>query len=73
MQIEKIHSFLTRPAKSLNPQPPIRGASVASNTKLFDMLSGVFDKSQSECTIDVSFNSVDGKQENLRAARVGPT
>jgi hypothetical protein len=64
MKIEKIHSFLTYPSKKEEKKPSIRGATVASGNKLYDMLSAVFDKSDAECAIDISFNPDDGEQKN---------
>lgn len=64
MAIQKAHSFLTHPAKARETKPIIRGAAVPAGNPLYDMLSDVLAKSSTECNIDISFNAIDGKQEN---------
>ena len=65
MAISALHSFLVQPAKGEATQPSIGGASLEKSGRLFSMLSGVYEKSESECGIDISFNhNSDGTQQN---------
>jgi hypothetical protein len=65
MAIEAIHSFLVYPSKNVDKQPDIGGTTVALSGKLFDMLSDVYAKSESECRIDIAFTpAANGKQQN---------
>jgi hypothetical protein len=63
MSITALHSFLVAPAKGVDPQPAIRGVLVKQEGRLFDMLKSVYDKSDTECNIDISFNSDDQTNE----------
>lgn len=63
--IEAIHSFLVHPAKHLEQQPEISGTDIPLEGSLFDMLMGVFDRSQSECEIEIVFRPDNkGQQQN---------
>ena len=65
MPIEHIHSFLVHPSKAAQEQPRIGGTSVGLEGRLFDMLAGVYQKSEKECNIDISFNANErGEQQN---------
>ncbi|HEX7047423.1 MAG TPA: hypothetical protein VF275_07615 [Gammaproteobacteria bacterium] len=65
MPIEHIHSFLVHPSKAAEEQPRIGGTSVGLAGRLFDMLAGVYQKSEKECNIDISFNANErGEQQN---------
>lgn len=57
MPIQHIHSFLVHPAKNEDEQPEISGAEIARHGKLYDMLSGVFDRSPQECDIEIAFRA----------------
>ena len=65
MGLKTIHCFLVQPSKGEETQPTIGGAAVPKKGPLFGMLKGVFDKAESECRIDISFNhNPAGKQQN---------
>lgn len=67
MNITRIFSFLVHPAKALadEDRPPIGGARIPKTGKLFRMLKAMFDRSNSDCIIDVAFNlAADGSQDN---------
>lgn len=64
MPIQAIHSFLVTPSKQAANPPKIGGAKLPLKGKLYDMLAGVYDKSETECRIDIAFNHTDGKQQN---------
>lgn len=65
MNIVKIFSFLVYPAKGLDEQPAIGGTDVPLSGNLFRMLSEMFEKSDRECKIEISFEpSAQGEQRN---------
>ena len=55
MKIDKIISFLTYPGKHANDQPSISGAVIPKKGKLYNMLSTIFDNSDSDCNIPIVF------------------
>lgn len=59
MEILKVHSYLTRPAKALTDQPGISGSIVETDTKLHEMLSGIAMKASTECDIEIAFVTED--------------
>lgn len=65
MAITSLRSFLVYPAKHAEHQPQIAGATIALTGRLFEMLKGVYEKSDAECNIEISFNANDdGQQHN---------
>lgn len=65
MGITHIFSFLVHPAKGVEEQPDIRGTTVPLRGNLYRMLSALFDKSGSDCNIEISFSPApDGRQQN---------
>lgn len=65
MAITHIHTYLVHPGKGAENPPDIGGATVPLTGKLFDLLNGVYEKSDRECDIDISFNrSAAGTQQN---------
>ncbi|MDO6421551.1 hypothetical protein [Saccharophagus degradans] len=64
MKIDKIISFLTYPGKHAEEQPEISGATIPKEGKLFNMLSGLFDSSESDCNIPIIFLTEDDSQNN---------
>jgi hypothetical protein len=64
MAIEAIHSYLVTPSKHTEECPEIGGTELLLSGRLFQMLAGVYDKSESECRIEIAFTPTDGKQQN---------
>ncbi len=67
MAITAIHSYLVNPSKSESEdeQPDIGGTNVKLEGRLYDMLRGVYEKADTECTIDIAFgHDADGNQNN---------
>lgn len=65
MALTTIHSYLVRPSKGIDKQPKIGGAEVTGPGQLFDVLSDIYEKSSTECNIDIAFtHNSDGKQQN---------
>jgi len=65
MELKTIHCFLVHPAKHEESQPALGGTSVSKHGQLFTMLKGIFEKAESDCRTDISFNhAADGKQQN---------
>ncbi|WP_332772460.1 hypothetical protein [Phenylobacterium sp.] len=63
MPVSGIHTFLVYPRTQEVAE--IGGADVPLGGKLFDMLNGVYEKSELQCNIDISFNiGVAGVQQN---------
>lgn len=63
--LQTIHSYLVHPGKKEETQPAIKGTNVRLAGKLFDMLNGIFDGADQECTHDITFDpSDDGTQFN---------
>lgn len=63
MPITGIHTFLVHPKS--REAAEIGGADVPLAGKLFDLLSGVYEKSEQQCNIDISFNmGIAGDQQN---------
>jgi hypothetical protein len=64
MKIDKIISFLTYPGKHADEQQVISGATIPKKGKLFNMLSSLFDNSESDCNIPIIFLAEDESQNN---------
>lgn len=65
MPIDHIHTYLVRPGKATEDLPNVGGTTVQLQGRLFDLLLGVYEKSDTECDIDISFNPApDGAQRN---------
>lgn len=63
--IHCIHSYLVHAGRGKKTAPKINGASVPLKGKLFDLLQGIYDASETECDIDIVFNHApDGTQKN---------
>lgn len=66
MRIQKIYSYLSYPSKHEDHQPEIGGATISKKGRLYDMLKGIFDKSDKECNIPICFApEEDGTQNNV--------
>ena len=57
--LDTIHSYLVHPDKHKDKATPIRGTDVPQDGLLFDMLKEIFDKSDMECTYDITFDCTD--------------
>ena len=65
MPVQNIHTYLVHPGKGVDDVPEIGGTSVELEGKLFNLLDGIYTRSDSECVIEISFNhSPDGEQQN---------
>ena len=65
MPIARVHSFLVHPSKNEDEQPAISGTLIARHGRLYEMLTGVFDRAPDECDIEVKFRPTDaGQQQN---------
>lgn len=79
MPITHAFSFMVHPSKGDPDSQTINGAAVPLEGKMFGLLSDVYEKSEKECDIDITFNpSPDGKQDNpcrnlVRAFAKNPT
>ncbi|MBN9452890.1 MAG: hypothetical protein J0I42_13160 [Bosea sp.] len=65
MPIHHIHTFLVAPAKNVSAPEPIGGSSLNLSGKMFKLLEAVYDRSERECDIAISFNrDASGAQKN---------
>jgi hypothetical protein len=65
MPIQSLHTYLVHSNKNALEPRPIGGAEVPLEGMVFSLLSEVYEKSDYECAIDISFNaSPDGMQFN---------
>jgi hypothetical protein len=64
MALTHIYTYLVHPREY--PQDQIGGSPVPLEGQLYDLLNDVYEKSDSECDVDVAFNpNAEGAQENL--------
>lgn len=66
MDVTHVYSFLVHPGKGQDPQPAFAGTVVPKRGQLFAMLSEMFDRSDRECKIEISFEPTEGRQQNER-------
>lgn len=65
MPIEHAFSYMVHPRKGDPDASKINGSAVDLQGKMYDLLKEVYDKSDSECNIDIRFNkATDGSQSN---------
>jgi hypothetical protein len=62
--IQHVHAFLVHPKKGSAVASQINGSAVNLSGKLFDLLGGIYQKSDFECDIDITFTSNNGIQQN---------
>jgi hypothetical protein len=63
--ITHIHTYLVHPGKGADDNPDIGGTRVPLSGKMFELLNEVYEKSDRECDIDISFNrTAAGTQQN---------
>jgi hypothetical protein len=55
MDIKTIHCFLVHPSKREENQPSIGGTIVPKRGRMFDMLRDIFDRAETDCSMDISF------------------
>ena len=65
MPIEHLHTYLVYPNKGLENPRVINGASVPLEGKVFELLAEIYENTQNECKIDISFDlAADGAANN---------
>lgn len=65
MAVEKVHTFVVHPRKGAMEEFEITGAEVELKGKIFDLLKGIYEKSEQECDVKITFSPTkDGKQQN---------
>lgn len=65
LPIQKIHTFLVKPGKGGHEKLEINGTEVPLSGGMFNLLSGIYERSEEECDIQISFcPTSDGKQKN---------
>lgn len=65
MAVSRIFTFLVHPGKGTPKKPRVLGTPVALSGGLFDLLDGIYGKSDIECNVDITFRyASDGSQQN---------
>jgi hypothetical protein len=63
--VQNIHAFLVHPGKGAENVRQINGAAVPLTGSMFNLLDGVYSRSEEECNIDIIFKpTADGAQQN---------
>jgi hypothetical protein len=65
LPVERIYTFLVHPGKGSRSPASIGGTAVPLSGKLFRLLDSIYERSDSECDIEIAFNHAsDGSQTN---------
>lgn len=65
LPVQHVHTFLVHPSRGVQQKPPMVGTSVPLSGAMFDLLEGVYKKSDHECDVDITFRPTpEGKQQN---------
>lgn len=65
LAIQHVHTYLVRPRPKLGEKSRVTGTKLELKGPMFEMLEGVYEKSERECNIDIAFSpAVDGTQTN---------
>lgn len=65
MAVQHIFTYLVHPMKGAAEFPQINGTAVKLAGKMFDLLRNIYEKSEQECDVDITFSPTkDGKQQN---------
>jgi len=65
LPIHHIHTFLVHPGKGVAEGGEVVGTTVPLTGRMFDLLSEIYDKSERECDVDITFQPApDGQQQN---------
>jgi hypothetical protein len=65
VSVQHIHTFLVHPGKGLTTKAQIVGTAVALSGNMFNLLDGIYAKSDRECDVDITFSpTADGQQQN---------
>lgn len=70
MPIHHAHSFLVHPGKGKELVREPSGASVPRSSRVFDLLSRIYDEAETENRIEVIFRNEDGTQKNARRTQI---
>jgi hypothetical protein len=63
--IQQIHTYLVHPGKAAGEARQINGTSVPLKESLFNLLDGIYSRSEQECEIDIIFRPTErGAQQN---------
>ncbi len=64
MPIKKTFAFLVHPGKGIATALAINGAEVQRTGRLFNLLEGIYVRTDQECDIEITFASTNGAQQN---------
>jgi hypothetical protein len=62
--VEHIHTYLVNPGRGQATVQQINGATVPLTGKMFELLDGIYTRSEQECDIDIIFQSTNGSKQN---------
>jgi hypothetical protein len=63
--VQHIHTFLVHPGKGSTKKAQIVGTTVSLSGGMFNLLDGIYVKSDRECDVDITFSpTADGQQQN---------
>jgi hypothetical protein len=64
LPLQHIHAYLVHPKKGTADKSQLPGTDVPLSGQVFDLMGTIYSKSESDCDIDITFRSSDGKQQN---------
>jgi hypothetical protein len=62
--VQNVYTYLVHPGRGAGPVQQINGASLPLTGSMFDLLDGIYARSEQECDIDIIFKSANGTQQN---------
>jgi hypothetical protein len=62
--VQHIHTYLVHPGKGASNLRQVNGASVPLSGSMFELLDGIYSRSEQECDIDIIFKPNNGVQQN---------
>jgi hypothetical protein len=65
MAVEHIHAFVVHPKKGSDAASQVNGIAIKLEGKMFDLLQGIYAKSDQECDVGITFTSTAGVQQNV--------
>jgi hypothetical protein len=59
-----IHTYLVHPGKGVKDPNAVNGANVKLSGSMFNLLEGIYNRSEEECVLDIIFKPNNGVQQN---------
>jgi hypothetical protein len=64
MAIQHVHTFVVHPKKGKDDPGQVNGAAVRMSGKMFELLKSIYEKSDQECDVGITFLPAAGVQQN---------